>query len=195
MFRFDVKRFGGPSDPSLEDQAGILAAVTGIDSLIQAEVDSGISEERIVVGGFSQGCMLSLLLAVQTERNLAGVLGLSGRVGMLDKLSSVSPLLDVMPSARQRTYPKGFADAKSTVKGNAYFLGSWDGRFDDNVKWNDAEADCTELRRIEKARAGVQTLQELGIEKLEFKVYKGMGHETCRKEVKDIVEFLQKVLP
>lgn len=40
----------------------MLSAVKGIDALVQAEVDAGVAEERIVVGGFSQGAELVLVL-------------------------------------------------------------------------------------------------------------------------------------
>lgn len=52
--RFDVLAFGS-SDPSHEDQKGMLAAVRAIDELVRAEVAAGVPEHRVVVGGFSQG--------------------------------------------------------------------------------------------------------------------------------------------
>ena len=54
LCRFDVKALGSPL-PHQEDTGGMMAALLALDGLVQAEVDLGIPEERIVVGGFSQG--------------------------------------------------------------------------------------------------------------------------------------------
>ena len=45
----------GSAAPELQDEAGMLAAVRRLDERVQAEVAQGIPEERILVGGFSQG--------------------------------------------------------------------------------------------------------------------------------------------
>ncbi|KAL8292673.1 hypothetical protein RQP46_001285 [Phenoliferia psychrophenolica] len=85
---FNVKALGSPL-PEQEDTEGMLAALKALDGLVQAEVNAGIPEERIVVGGFSQGCRLALLIAVMSERKLAGILGLSGMLMMVPKLESM----------------------------------------------------------------------------------------------------------
>lgn len=38
-----------------EDDQGVKAAAETVENLIEAEIAAGIPEERIVVGGFSQG--------------------------------------------------------------------------------------------------------------------------------------------
>lgn len=70
---FDVKSLraplpGNPRDE--EDEEGILASVNKIHALVEDEIKSGIDENRIVVGGFSQGAALSLLIGVTTERKV-----------------------------------------------------------------------------------------------------------------------------
>jgi len=64
-----------PTGP--EDEAGIKAAAQMVDSLIAAEIKSGIPSSRIVLGGFSQGGALALYSALHTEHQLAGVVALS----------------------------------------------------------------------------------------------------------------------
>jgi predicted esterase len=50
----------------------LIAVLFGAD-----EVASGISSERIVVGGFSQGGALALTAGLRSSRKLAGIIGLS----------------------------------------------------------------------------------------------------------------------
>ena len=45
-------------------------SVKGIQSLVEDEVKAGIPEDRIVVGGFSQGAAISLLTGLTSERKV-----------------------------------------------------------------------------------------------------------------------------
>lgn len=59
------------------DNDGIADAVCGIQSLIQAQIEQGISSHNIVLAGFSQGGMVALLAGLQLDKQLGGVLALS----------------------------------------------------------------------------------------------------------------------
>lgn len=63
-----------------EDEEGILKTVEYIDSLVAAEVEDGVDTKRIVVGGFSQGCAVSMIwgLKGQWRSKVGGAFGLSG---------------------------------------------------------------------------------------------------------------------
>ena len=68
---------------TLDDRAGqecegIEETRSSIESLIAAEVESGIPLDRIVVGGFSQGGAMSLYTGLQYQGRLAGVVCMSG---------------------------------------------------------------------------------------------------------------------
>ncbi|KAH6671753.1 putative acyl-protein thioesterase 1 [Halenospora varia] len=67
-------------DDEPETESEILKSVEYICSLIDEEVKRGVSLKRIVVGGFSQGCAVSLVtgLASRYGGRIAGVVGLSG---------------------------------------------------------------------------------------------------------------------
>jgi predicted esterase len=52
-------------------------------------VDNGIPANRIVVGGFSQGCVLSLLTGLTSEYKFAGIVGCSGWLGLGSKFPAV----------------------------------------------------------------------------------------------------------
>ncbi|KAI8393972.1 Phospholipase/carboxylesterase/thioesterase [Radiomyces spectabilis] len=72
-----------------EDQKGMLESMAAVNRVIREEVDSGIPADRIVLGGFSQGCALSLLSGLTSEYKLAGIVGCSGWLVMADKIKSM----------------------------------------------------------------------------------------------------------
>jgi len=45
-----------------EDEAGILASARSIHAIIEEQINKGIPSERIILGGFSQGGALALLV-------------------------------------------------------------------------------------------------------------------------------------
>jgi phospholipase/carboxylesterase len=60
-----------------QDEAGIEASKTYVESLILQENERGIASSRIVLAGFSQGGAIALHTALRHEQALAGVLALS----------------------------------------------------------------------------------------------------------------------
>lgn len=66
-------------DDGSEDE--IFNSVEYLCSLIDEEVEKGINVKRIVIGGFSQGCAVSLVAGLASGRykgQIGGVVGLSG---------------------------------------------------------------------------------------------------------------------
>lgn len=61
--------------------AGVRAAAPALDGFIDAELErAGLSEDKLALVGFSQGTMMSLFVGPRRERQLAGILGFSGRL-------------------------------------------------------------------------------------------------------------------
>ncbi|XXH03175.1 hypothetical protein Hte_009571 [Hypoxylon texense] len=60
-----------------QDERGILHSREYFNGLIQAEIDSGIAANRIVLGGFSQGGAISLFTGLTAKVKLAGIVALS----------------------------------------------------------------------------------------------------------------------
>lgn len=87
-----------PSRPELqpdEDEEGMLETVAYLESIIDAVVDTGIPPGRIVLGGFSQGCAMSLLTALTSAKyngKLAGVVGLLGYLPLCDGKERIQEL-------------------------------------------------------------------------------------------------------
>lgn len=122
--------------------------------LIDAEVKAGISLHRIVIGGFSQGCFVSLAagLGGRYKGKIAGVIGLSGGMN------------------RGSLIKKSFEGFTHDVKGKEMRVFIAHGTRDMLVPMR-VYRDT--LERVE----GV-----VGKENVEGHTYEGMGHVTCGKE-------------
>ena len=68
----------GPAGAQREDVAGLRASQVLVDGLIANERARGIAASRIVLGGFSQGCAMTLMAGLRYPERLAGLLGMSG---------------------------------------------------------------------------------------------------------------------
>ncbi len=75
--------FGSP-----EDETGLRVAVQSIERLIQCEQDRGISSERILLCGFSQGGALALYTGLRYARRLGGILALSTYLPVAKQLAA-----------------------------------------------------------------------------------------------------------
>lgn len=73
-----------------EDEAGLRASQLQIEALIEAEKARGISADRIVLAGFSQGCAMTLQTGLRYPEKLAGLMCLSGYL----------PLRETVPAER-----------------------------------------------------------------------------------------------
>jgi predicted esterase len=89
---FDVYALANLANSARDDETGILSTVAEVDALIQAEVDAGVPESRIVLGGFSQGGAVAAMSAVVGERDLAGVAVLSAWLPLSHKIKDVSAM-------------------------------------------------------------------------------------------------------
>lgn len=45
------------------------------------------------------------------------------------------------------------------------------------------------------AQASLKVLEDLGMKHVNFQLYPGMGHSSCPQELRDLKQFLTKVLP
>ncbi|CAI2198993.1 17857_t:CDS:1, partial [Funneliformis geosporum] len=60
-----------------EDKTGLLNSVNQIKKIIQKEINSGISPQKIMVVGHSQGASVALAVGLTSDYHLAGIIGLS----------------------------------------------------------------------------------------------------------------------
>ena len=71
-----------------EDEATIRASQESIEQLIAQEVARGIAPSRIVIAGFSQGCVMTLQTGLRHPQRLGGLMCLSGYLALADKLEA-----------------------------------------------------------------------------------------------------------
>ncbi len=73
-----------------EDEVGIKASESYINSLINNEINKGVNSDKIFLAGFSQGGAIALHTALRYPQRLAGVLALSTYVPLHSLLSKES---------------------------------------------------------------------------------------------------------
>ena len=74
---FDLATLDKIQDSQNDDERGILQSISAVDALVQAEVDIGIPENKIFIGGFSQGGAVALYGSLTGKRKLGGIIALS----------------------------------------------------------------------------------------------------------------------
>ncbi|WP_426339821.1 alpha/beta hydrolase [Pseudoduganella sp. S-14] len=71
-----------------EDEKGLRESQILVDALIEREIARGVAANRIVLGGFSQGCAMTLQAGLRYPKKLAGLMCLSGYVPLADKVAA-----------------------------------------------------------------------------------------------------------
>ncbi|PCH40774.1 Phospholipase/carboxylesterase [Wolfiporia cocos MD-104 SS10] len=164
---FDILDFEGKEQ---EDEAGMLRAVAQLNKLIDAEVNAGIPTERIVLGGFSQGGTISLLAALTSERKLGGVTMLSAWLPLMRKIKT-------MATPRNIETPM--------------FWGH--GEDDPLIEIDFGVRSVDLLKNDLKVPQGDHAAPERG--GIIFNTYEDVPHSTSNQELRDLREWLKRVLP
>ncbi len=164
------KRSGEP-DPEEndeeDDKEGMMKSVEYICGLIDKEVGNGVPVERIVVGGFSQGCAVSLLVGLMSRYSgrLGGVVGLSGYLPLSGRVGKI--MEEREEKGRNTTLTRWFLahGSRDQLVPKRMFM-----RYRDKIEGWEGE-------------------------RVEAKLYEGMGHSTVGAEVRDLCEWLERVVP
>ena len=84
---FPIPWIDGSTDAAAAE--GMLRAAKELDGFIDKVLaDEGLSPDRLILFGFSQGTMMSLHVAPRRGDPVAGIVGFSGRLMMPEKLQS-----------------------------------------------------------------------------------------------------------
>jgi phospholipase/carboxylesterase len=78
---YDIYEFGSQiqnNKSPREDDAGLRESFAAVHALIDREIARGVPAHRIVLGGFSQGCAVTLGAGLRYGHRLAGLVGMSG---------------------------------------------------------------------------------------------------------------------
>ncbi len=73
---------------SKQDETGIRATLGEIERLIAREVERGVSAQRIVLAGFSQGGAIALAAGIRHANRLAGIVALSAYLPLHEKTAA-----------------------------------------------------------------------------------------------------------
>jgi lysophospholipase-1 len=158
----------GKIDP--DDEEGTMWAVDYVDKLVEEEVARGVDAKRIVVGGFSQGCAVSLVWG-NTGR-------WRDRVGGVVCLSGYFPLAGEIERLRKEKV----GGAEEGEGGKKWFLAH--GTKDMMVPTRLFQKSTEELSRFVDMEKDV-----------EGHLYEGMVHSTAAPELRDLLGWLDKVVP
>ncbi len=71
-----------------EDEAGLRESFAQVHALIDREVARGVPAQRIVLGGFSQGCAIALGAGLRYGQRLGGIVGMSGYLPLASTLDA-----------------------------------------------------------------------------------------------------------
>lgn len=83
---FAIPRFDGSTEA--QAQLGLEAAAADLNSFLDARLsEEGLTAERLILLGFSQGAMMSLHIAPRRDTPLAGVVAISGKLMYPNDLS------------------------------------------------------------------------------------------------------------
>ncbi|KAK6351666.1 hypothetical protein TWF718_004820 [Orbilia javanica] len=84
---YDIVDFGNLT--AKEDENGLRSSVRILQGIITEQVERGIPSKRIILGGFSQGGVMSLLTGLTSEMSLGGIVALSSYLPMRDQVPSM----------------------------------------------------------------------------------------------------------
>jgi len=158
------------SDLSQESESTLLAARSSIQELIDNELAAvpEIKEDRLLIGGFSQGGVMSLLTGLTGPKKVAGVACVSGWLPLHKKFKEMlSPHATSLP----------------------VFLGH--GRADDVVEYKYAVRSADEL----KTTLGFPTASASDFHGVRFESYPRLGHSVDMSVINDLGEWMKQVLP
>ncbi|HEY5209975.1 MAG TPA: alpha/beta fold hydrolase [Stellaceae bacterium] len=99
-------------------ESGVREAAAVLDAFLDDALDRlGLDEARLALVGFSQGTMMSLFVGPRRAKQLAGIVGYSGRViGGSDEFRSKPPVLLVHGDADQMVPPESLPLAVAALE-------------------------------------------------------------------------------
>ena len=104
---FGIPRFDGSSEA--DAHAGMLAAAEDLNAFLDARLaDEGLSPNRLILLGFSQGSMMSLQVVPRRDVAIAGLVSISGKLLYPDTLADevkVKPPVLLMHGDRDDVVP------------------------------------------------------------------------------------------
>ena len=157
-----------------------------VEHAVETAEEQAWASTRIVLSGFSQGAVLSLVTGLTAENHLAGLILLSGYMPIKARLQTVS----LSPFLR-RTLLSSSLQISEDMGREALPIFWGHGMKDNVLRHSEAETSIAILR--EPPPLG------LALSNIDFQSYADVGHEIWwggdAKEMRDLGDFLERVLP
>ena len=152
-----------------DDEEGILRSVGRLDDLVDVELARGTPPDRLLVGGFSQGCVISLVwsLVGRNRHNVAGVMPMCGYFPLGHRLEAIRS-------------DRNIQDTKSEEKRKWYYI---HGRADLIIPW----------KMYEEGQQVLATWVEK--DRIETRLIDGLGHNTNDVVLRGMLRFFNAVIP
>jgi len=198
------------NDNNKDDEEGIMRTVDTIDQLVEEEIKRGVPADRIIVGGFSQGCATSLVWGLTSKLRdvVAGVVCASGyfplakRIGQLrrERMSMRGMDIEGQGQDQPRDDQEHKRKTQNTQKQWLLLHGSRDMLVSQHLfrhlsteldKHLSIEFDHNDNSNVDNAN-NENHKQNINIE---GHVYDGMGHSFCNEELRDILHWVERVVP
>ncbi|EJD53630.1 Phospholipase/carboxylesterase [Auricularia subglabra TFB-10046 SS5] len=165
---YDIYSFEGFGPDRKEDEKGMLRSRDSILALVKKEIEDGIPQERIVVGGFSQGSVVTQLVGYTSPYKFAGLVVASGYMPFPRKIKDLAT-----PHAIEQ--PVFWAHGKA----------------DPLIPYSVAESSLS----IARAQLGFSNAEPGSTAGIEFHAYEGMGHSANEEEIVALGQWLARVIP
>jgi lysophospholipase-2 len=171
---------------SPEDRNGIISCCAHLESIIQSELGRGVSADRIVLGGFSQGGAAALSVALRTSYRIAGCAALSAWLPLRDSYPHELGL------AFQNNMPIFQAHGNSDEARSTHFLIA--NLTSELLSQPFVIVFCRQVVSFNFGRKTCNVLHQLGAN-VEWMQYTGLGHSVSAEEIKDLQAFLCRAIP
>ena len=160
---------------------GIEISQARLQSIVQSELDVGIPRNRIVLAGFSQGGALSLytgmqLLSATTTNNDTNN---TNNNNNNNNNNEALPLAGIVIMSGYLPHASGFTISKG---------------LESTPIWH-GHGMVDPLVRMEAAKESQSTVIDKGATDYTLVPYAGLAHSVNPQEVKDVLDFLKRVLP
>lgn len=152
-----------------EDEKGMMESQAYFVTLIDDLIKQGVPPHRIAVGGFSQGCAMSLLLGLTSKYagKLGGIIGIAGYMPVANRIVDMRKEAGLSMQDSNKTPIFLCRGKRDMLVPKRYFT------------------------------IATKKLKEVGVpeDMMELHEYEGMGHSLTAPTLRDVCAFLERVLP
>lgn len=125
---FDISNL--TNKPKIDHQ-GILESVQQVEDLILQEEKRGITSDKIILAGFSQGATIALTTGLCSKKPIGGILALSGFLPEPEKVLAIAPAINysipifIAHGTEDTVLPSFLGEQTYTILQKNKYLVSW----------------------------------------------------------------------